>query len=34
MNTPFMALESRPGGLPKVQGTVKCVKLFAEVTEG
>jgi putative acetyltransferase len=34
VDDPFMALELRLGGLPKVPGRVKYVKLFSEVTEG
>jgi putative acetyltransferase len=34
VDDPFMAMELRPGGLPKAPGTVKYVKLFFEVTEG
>ena len=32
VDDPFMALELRLGGLPKVPGTVRYVKVFSEVT--
>jgi putative acetyltransferase len=34
VDDPFMVLELRLGGLPKVPGTVKYVKVFSELTDG